>query len=100
LTLYTLDVSDIQADISIPGADDSAVGASLSTSLEELELLFDRQHQLPDVEVAVAKCVLLRTPTLTKLDSSSTPEKPVLKFVRAYSGRYSHLGSVDLALRK
>ncbi|KAJ2716008.1 hypothetical protein H4R19_000886 [Coemansia spiralis] len=100
LMLFTLDVRDIQADISIPDVDDSAVVGSLSTSLEELELIIDSQDQLPDVEMAVVKCVLLRIPTLTKFNALWTPEEPVLEFVRAYSGRYSHLGSVDLALRK
>ncbi|KAJ2714375.1 hypothetical protein H4R19_001762 [Coemansia spiralis] len=98
LTFDKLDLSDVQTDISIPEADEDANVEPLSTSLRVLAINYDRERHSPDMAVAVAKYVLLRIPTMTKLIAAQTPKDPVLEFVEAYTPRYPHLDGIVLRL--
>ncbi|KAJ2807386.1 hypothetical protein H4R21_000495 [Coemansia helicoidea] len=98
LTLYTLDLSDTQADISVPGADEDTVVEPLHTWLESLTIEYDISIHSPDTATAVVKYMLLRIPTLFRLVSRMTPEGLVLSFVEQYAPRYPHLRGVEMEL--
>ncbi|KAJ2712820.1 hypothetical protein H4R19_002560 [Coemansia spiralis] len=98
LTFYSLDTSDIQADISVPEAEANATITPLSTSLKALAINYDRERLLPDKAVAVAKYMLLRLPTLVKLFAVQTPREPMLGFVAAYAPQHPHVGGVEMEL--
>ncbi|KAJ2798307.1 hypothetical protein H4R21_003983 [Coemansia helicoidea] len=98
LTLYDLGVNAIQTDISVPDADEETVVEPLRTSLESLTIKYDIWTHSPDRAVAVAKFVLLKIPTLTKLLAVQTPESPVISFAEEYTPRYPHLSDVELEL--
>ncbi|KAJ2716581.1 hypothetical protein H4R19_000565 [Coemansia spiralis] len=100
LMLNSLYISDIQADISIPEADEGAIIEPLSTSLMVLTVNYDREWHSSDMPVSVVKHMLLGLPTLFKLSSWMIPERPVREFVEAYAPRYPHLREVELELAK
>ncbi|KAJ2806534.1 hypothetical protein H4R21_000828 [Coemansia helicoidea] len=91
LALLNLDLSDIQADISIPEADEDAVVAPLRTSLTSLVMNCDTGRHSPDMAVAVVKYMLVAIPTLVEINTRRTPKNPVVQFVEAYAPRYPHL---------
>ncbi|KAJ2807316.1 hypothetical protein H4R21_000530 [Coemansia helicoidea] len=98
LALYDLSMSEIQADISIPGADVDAAVEPLSPSLRSLTINYDKGRQSSDTAVAVKKHLLLRIPTLTELSSAQTPKSPLVRFVEEYAPRHPHLSGVELIL--
>ncbi|KAJ2806045.1 hypothetical protein H4R21_001032 [Coemansia helicoidea] len=98
LSLYGLDVSEIQADMSIPDADHNTLVEPIHASLSQLIIYGHRMRHYPDKAVAVAKYMLLRVPTLTTLIAIYTPKTPVLNFVDAYAPRHPNLSSVQLTL--
>ncbi|KAJ2687696.1 hypothetical protein H4R19_006617 [Coemansia spiralis] len=98
LTFYDLDLRDVQTDISVPEADEDAIVEPLSTSLRGLAINYDRRRHSPDTGVAVAKYMLFRTPTMTRLIAVQIPNDPVLAFVEAYAPRYPHLSGIALRL--
>ncbi|KAJ2716583.1 hypothetical protein H4R19_000567 [Coemansia spiralis] len=98
LRLTCLDMSDIQADISIPEANEDAIIEPLSTSLMVLAVNYDWEWRSSDVPVSVVKHMLLGLPTLTKLSSSHIPARPVREFVEVYAPRYPHLSGVEQEL--
>ncbi|KAJ2711013.1 hypothetical protein H4R19_003458, partial [Coemansia spiralis] len=67
LVFDSLDPRHMQMDISIPEADDGAIVEPLSTSLSVLAINYARGQYSPDTALAVAKYMLLRIPSLTKL---------------------------------
>ncbi|KAJ2773264.1 hypothetical protein IWQ56_001060, partial [Coemansia nantahalensis] len=95
---HNLDMRDIQADISIPGADEDVAVEPPSMSLTSLVMGYDTRMHSPDMGVAVATYMLVAIPTLVKLHAPLTPEGPVVQFVEAYAPRYPHLRSVKLTL--
>ncbi|KAJ2796127.1 hypothetical protein H4R21_004836 [Coemansia helicoidea] len=104
LTLYDLDMSDIQVDISIPDADQDAAMEPLHSSLQSLKIGSGRNRLVRESAAAVAlvavlKCMLLRIPTLTRVHSREIPKEPVLDFVRAHELRYPRLRSLVLDRR-
>ncbi|KAJ2805313.1 hypothetical protein H4R21_001309 [Coemansia helicoidea] len=98
LTVLCLDLSGIQADVSVPGADADASVEPLSMSLESLLIYHDSRGHSPDAAVAVLTHMLLRIPTLSEVYSPQTPEGPVKGFVESYVPRYPHLSGVELTL--
>ncbi|KAJ2688137.1 hypothetical protein H4R19_006587, partial [Coemansia spiralis] len=98
LRFHNLDLSDVQTDISVPEAGEDANVEPLSTSLRGLAINYDWEQHSPDMALAVAKYVLLKLPTMTKLLATQTPKDPVLEFVKAYAPRYPHLDGIKLRL--
>ncbi|KAJ2807024.1 hypothetical protein H4R21_000645 [Coemansia helicoidea] len=98
LSAGIFDPSDIQADISIPDADEDTAVEPLSLSLKHLIMSNGRSGHSPDMAVAVVKYVLLKLPTLAVLSSRQTPRTQVLDFVKERLPRYPHLGAVKLIL--
>ncbi|KAJ2774324.1 hypothetical protein IWQ57_000873 [Coemansia nantahalensis] len=98
LTLFSLDLSDVQVDISVPDADEDVVVDPLHALLKGLAINYDRARNSPDMAVAVVKYMLLRIPSLAVLYAAQAPRDPVLNFVEAYAPRHPHLGSVDMML--
>ncbi|KAJ2806306.1 hypothetical protein H4R21_000926 [Coemansia helicoidea] len=98
LTFYDLDLSDIQADMSIPDAHETGVAEPLHASLEGLAINFDIRRHPSDAAVAVAKYMLLRIPSLAQLHAAQTPKNPILGFAREYAPRYPHLNSIEMKL--
>ncbi|KAJ2807770.1 hypothetical protein H4R21_000347 [Coemansia helicoidea] len=91
-----LDMSEIQSDISLPGADEGAALGPLSLSLKRLAISFFSGGHSPDTAVAVVKCFLCRIPTLTRLIAEKIPRSTVLGFVQEYAPRYPHLSNLKL----
>ncbi|KAJ2799396.1 hypothetical protein H4R21_003562, partial [Coemansia helicoidea] len=83
LSLGGLDCTDVQTDISIPAVEEGAVAAPLCTSLKVLAIRGERSQHSPDMAVAVAKHVLLRTPAMTELHAPQLPRGPLDAFVEA-----------------
>ncbi|KAJ2698068.1 hypothetical protein H4R19_005620 [Coemansia spiralis] len=98
LTFYSLDASDIKADISIPEAEANTTIAPLSTSLKALAINYERERFMPDRAVAVAKYMLLRIPTLVKLFAVQTPREQMQSFVAEYAPQHPHMGGVKIEL--
>ncbi|KAJ2713015.1 hypothetical protein H4R19_002461 [Coemansia spiralis] len=96
LALHNISLSDIQIDTSIPEADDDAIVEPLSKSLRILSIKYSDEGYVSDTAVAVAKCVLLRIPTLVELYAAQTRFHPLLAFVKAYKARHPHLGGVEM----
>ncbi|KAJ2804194.1 hypothetical protein H4R21_001734 [Coemansia helicoidea] len=97
-TFSALDLFEVQADLSVPAADEDTVVEPLHRSLERLDIRYDTERNDQEVGVALAKYMLLRLPTLTELLAAQTPEEPVLSFVEEYVPRYPHLSDIELTL--
>ncbi|KAJ2771577.1 hypothetical protein IWQ56_001730 [Coemansia nantahalensis] len=87
LTLFSLDLSDVQVDISVPDADEDVVVDPLHALLKGLAINYDRARNSPDMAVAVVKYMLLRIPPLAVLYAAQAPRDPVLNFPPPDSAR-------------
>ncbi|KAJ2713014.1 hypothetical protein H4R19_002460 [Coemansia spiralis] len=94
LTLYNIALSGTQIDTLVPEADDDAIVELLSTSLRILSIKYSDEEYVSDTAVAVAKCALLRIPTLVELYAPQIQLHTLFAFVEAYKARHPHLGGV------
>ncbi|KAJ2774614.1 hypothetical protein IWQ57_000737, partial [Coemansia nantahalensis] len=98
LTFHNVYFSNIQADMSIPEANEDTAVAPLHTSLDGIAIGHGKEQHSLDTAVAVVKYLLLRIPTLARIHALQTPKSPVIDFVEAHAARYPHLSRVKLQL--
>ncbi|KAJ2782631.1 hypothetical protein H4R18_002151 [Coemansia javaensis] len=98
LAVLSLTLSNAQEDISVPGPDEPCLAEPLGPKLKEMVLGASSNGPAPEALVPVAKYLLLRIPTLTRLCSAAIPGGPIAEFVDAYSRRYPRLAGIRYKL--
>ncbi|KAJ1729815.1 hypothetical protein LPJ61_003343 [Coemansia biformis] len=85
-------------DMTIPEAGSRTPAWPFRTKLMMVDIEFNNDWPSPTLTVALAKYLLLKIPTLTKLVAKQTPQQRILDFVEGYAGQYPHLGSIEFRL--
>ncbi|KAJ2777745.1 hypothetical protein H4R18_004992 [Coemansia javaensis] len=102
LVVSRAELEGIQDRIAVPGPGDGSLAEPFDTGLRALCISSydddseDRYNR--DAIVALAKYLLLKTPTLVAFESADTPRAPIEEFVREYSAQYPHLAGVEFEL--
>ncbi|KAJ1726270.1 hypothetical protein LPJ61_005302, partial [Coemansia biformis] len=80
LIFPTLDMDNVQTDISVPETGDHAPIEPYNAKLTGMALNYKYDNHSPDLAASIAKHLLLKIPTLTKFFAYQTPVQPVLEF--------------------
>ncbi|KAJ2779450.1 hypothetical protein H4R18_004001 [Coemansia javaensis] len=98
LGLWKLTLDEIQADISVPAPGEGCVVEPLDTQLKVVSINVNQDQPSWEMVVPVTKYLLLRIPTLARLNADHAPEKPIMDFVQQYSEWYPHLTHINFSL--
>ncbi|KAJ1724103.1 hypothetical protein LPJ61_005774 [Coemansia biformis] len=98
LSFYRLELGDVQSDITVPEASDHTPIEPYDTKIKGLAINYNREQHSADQAIAVAKHLLLRLPTLTRLMATQTPKQPVMDFAETFVQWYPHLDNVGFKL--
>ncbi|KAJ2778179.1 hypothetical protein H4R18_004771 [Coemansia javaensis] len=98
LDVFSVTLSDIQGDISIPGPDEDHLVGPFSSKIKTMQIAASLGEPAPELLAPVAKYLLLRIPTMARFCSIRLKMRQFAEFADAYSKRYPHLASVNYLL--
>ncbi|KAJ2779752.1 hypothetical protein H4R18_003823 [Coemansia javaensis] len=98
LVLYELASNETPASMSAPAPGTGYAVEPLGTRLKVLSINARQGDPSWKMAVPVAKCLLLRIPTLDTFSAIYAPAKPIMYFVRECSKWYPHLARIRFFL--
>ncbi|KAJ2785427.1 hypothetical protein H4R18_000510 [Coemansia javaensis] len=94
----SFDAETVDVDLLLPGPDEGCAVEPLHASIKKMEVYSIDSAASRENSAAVVNYLLLKIPTLARLNAHRTLSAPVLQFVKAYSEQHPRLSRVKLRL--